>query len=326
MLEVVTPGPLLTLQDRGRPGLARLGVPLSGACDPWGLAVANVLAEAPPDAVAVEVTLGGALLRAIETCTVSLAGADLGAELDDGRLLRTGAAHLLPAGSKIRFAGSPTGMRAYIGLAGGATARQVLGSASTCVQAGLGGIDGRPLRAGDLLEPARRGDLGATGRTWPARMAPHPAVRPGPIRFVPGPDLRHLPTDAAEALTAAAWRVGSASDRMGIRLEGAAVPAGREILSHPVAPGAIQVPADGRPLVLLVDGPTIGGYPVVGAVPRWEWPRLGQLRPGDRVTFEPQDALEARAAWREQQRLLAAAAELIQPDALWDRLADHAGG
>ncbi len=326
MLEVVAAGPLLTLQDRGRPGLAHLGVPPSGACDPWGLVVANLLAEAPPDAIAVEVTLGGTQLRAIETCTVSLAGADLGAELDDGRPLPAGAVYRLPAGSQVRFAGSRTGMRAYLGLAGGVAARRVLGSASTCVPAGIGGIDGRPLRAGDVLLPVRQGDLGATGRAWPARRASHPARLGGPLRFVPGPDLRNLPADTAEALVGATWRVGSASDRMGIRLEGAALPPGREILSHPVTPGSIQVPSDGQPVVLFVDGPTIGGYPVVGVVPRWERPRLGQLRPGDRVTFAPQDAADARAAWVEQQRLLAAAARVIHVDALWEGLADTAGG
>ena len=326
MLEVVDPGLLLTLQDHGRTGLAHLGVPPSGACDPWGLAVANLLAGAPAGGVAVEVTLGGAQLRAVETCAIALAGADLGAERDDGLLLRAEAVHFLPAGSRIHFAGSSTGMRAYIGFAGGVAARAVLGSAATCLPGSLGGIDGRALRAGDRLEPGRGGDLGATDRAWPSRMAPHPALARGPIRFIPGPDLRHLPPGTMESLAASAWRVAPASDRMGLRLDGAALPAGREILSHPVVPGSIQVPGDGCPLVHLVDGPTIGGYPVVGVVPRWEWPRLGQLRPGDPVTFEPQDAAEARAAWREQQRRLVAAADAIHADAIWYRLADCAGG
>jgi 5-oxoprolinase (ATP-hydrolysing) subunit C len=105
----------------------------------------------------------------------------------------------------------------------------------------------------------------------------------------------------------------------------AALPAGREILSRPVVPGAIQLPAEGRPLILLVDGPTIGGYPVAGMVPRWQLPRLGQLRPGDALALSPQDADEARAAWQEQQRRFAVAADAIRDDALWDRLADGVG-
>lgn len=326
MLEVIDPGPLLTLQDRGRAGLAHLGVPPSGAADPWGHAVACLLAEAPAGAAVLEVTLGGTRLRALETCTLALAGADLGAELDDGRRLAGDAVHRLSAGAEIRFAGSGTGIRAYVALAGGIDARPVLGSASTCVPAHLGGIDGRALRRGDVLLPVRRGDLGAAGRVWPARAAPHPASRPGPIRFVAGPDLRHLPTDAPEVLAAATWRVGPASDRMGIRLDGPPLPTGREILSHPVIPGAIQVPPDGRPVVLFVDGPTLGGYPVAGVVPRWQWPRLGQLRPGDTVRFSAQGPAAARAAWSTQQRLLEAAARSVRADAIWDRLADGSGG
>ncbi len=172
----------------------------------------------------------------------------------------------------------------------------------------------------------RPGDLGAVGRAWPAGAAPHPATRSDPVRFVPGPDLRHLPAGTADALAGVAWRVGRASDRMGLRLEGPALAAGSEILSHPLVPGAIQLPGDGRPLVILVDGPTIGGYPVVGVVPRAELPRLGQLRPGDPLPLAPQDAVDARAAWREQQRALLAAADAAHADAVWHRLLENAGG
>jgi allophanate hydrolase len=112
---------------------------------------------------------------------------------------------------------------------------------------------------------------------------------------------------------------------MGLRLEGQALPAGQEIVSHGLVPGAIQLPADGQPLVLLVDGPTVGGYPVVGVVPRAELPRLGQLRPGDAVRLRAQAPDRARAAWREQQARLARAAGVLAADALWHGLADHAG-
>lgn len=312
MLEVVAPGPLLTPQDAGRPGLAHLGVPPSGPADPWGHAVANLLAGTPAGAAALEVTLGGAVLRVLETCAIALAGADLGAELDDGRPLRNGTVHLVPAGSEVRLPGGRSGARAYVALPGGIEAPIVLGSAATCVAAGLGGIDGRALREGDVVRPRRRGDLDAVGREWPSALAPHPASRTAPLALVPGPDGRHLPPGALEALTGTAWQVAAACDRMGIRLEGAALASGREILSHSVVPGAIQVPADGRPLILFVDGPTIGGYPVIGVVPRAEWPRLGQLLPGDAVRFAVSDPEAARAAWRIQARLLARGTALIE--------------
>ena len=150
MLEVVDPGLMLTLQDRGRPGWASVGIPPSGAADAWGLAVANRLAGAPADAAALEVTLGGAELIVRETCLISLGGADLGAERDDGLALAAGAAHRLPAGSRIRLTGSRSRLRAYLGLAGGIVAGRVLGSASTYAAAALGGLDGRALRAGDV--------------------------------------------------------------------------------------------------------------------------------------------------------------------------------
>ena len=325
MLEVVDPGLLLTLQDRGRPGWAHLGIPVSGAADAWGLAVANLLARAPADAAAVEMTLGGAELIVRETCLVSLGGADLGAERDDGLPLAAGAAHRIPGGSRIRLGGSQHGLRAYVGLAGGVVAHRVLGSASTYAPAALGGVDGRALRAGDLLTPVRRGDLAGAGLTWPSRLAPHPAAASGPIRFVPGPDLRHLDADLVDAFTAATWRIGRAGDRMGLRLEGPPLAAGGEIVSHALAPGAIQLPSGGLPLVLLADGPTVGGYPVLGVVPRAQMPRLGQLRPGDAVRFRVQAPERARAAWRAQQAGLARAAEALAADALWHDLADHAG-
>jgi biotin-dependent carboxylase-like uncharacterized protein len=334
VLEVVHPGPLLTIQDRGRTGLAHLGVPPSGACDPWGLAVATVLAGASADAAVLEVTLAGTELLAVATCAVAIAGADLGAERDDGLPFAPDAVHHVPAGARLRFTGvaaqpwpgPASGLRCYLALAGGIAAARVLGSASTLVAGGLGGIDGRALRTGDRLAAVRPGDLSIVGRAWPGAAVPHPATRPGPIRFVAGPDLRHLPAGAVAALEAAAWTVDGASDRMGVRLAGPPLAPGAEILSHPLVPGAIQVPSGGLPIAMLVDGPTVGGYPVVGVVPRAELPRLGQLRPGDRVAFAAIDADEARAAWRAGARALAQVAATFGADAVWDRLADDAGG
>jgi len=325
VLEVVDPGLLLTLQDRGRPGYAHLGIPPSGAADVWGLAVANLLAGAPAGAPAAEATLGGLEIIVRETCLITLGGADLGAERDDGLALATGAAHRLPGGSRIRLTGSRLGLRAYLGLAGGIVADRVLGSAATYTPATIGGMDGRALRAGDLLTPVRRGDLAGAGLSWPSGVAPHPTTDAGPIRFVPGPDLRDLDPVVVDALAAATWRIGRASDRMGLRLEGPALPAGREIVSHALVPGAIQLPSDGQPVVVLADGPTVGGYPVLGVVPRAEMPRLGQLRPGDAVRFRAQDADRARAAWRAQQARLASAGAALAADALWLSLADLAG-
>jgi biotin-dependent carboxylase-like uncharacterized protein len=326
VLNVIEPGPLLTIQDAGRPGLGRLGVPPSGACDSWGLAVANLLVDAPPGAAALEVTFGGCTLEAIETCVVGLGGADLGAERDDGRPLRPGTAHRVPAGARIRFTGPERGLRAYVALAGGIAVVASMGSASTYAPGRLGFADGRALRAGDRLSPRRPGDLDAVGSVWPVRLAPHPADTCGPLGIVTGPDPEAAPDRALEALVAAAWRVSTSSDRMGLRLDGPSLGPGNEIVSHPLLPGAVQLPPDGRPIVMLVDGPTIGGYPVLGVVQAADLPRLGQLRPGDEVRFTPLAAEVAREQWRGQRALLDRAAATLRADAIWLRLSDRAGG
>ena len=326
MLEVVEPGLLLTIQDGGRPGLAHLGVPRSGACDPWGLATANLLAGAAPDAAALEVTLGGCVLRAAATCAVALGGADLGAELDDGRPIRPGATHRIPFGALMRFPGTDRGLRAYVALAGGLAVDRVLGAAASYAPGRLGFAGGRPLLAGDRVGPRNPGDLGSVGHAWPAALAPHPMEEPGPLALVPGPDLQSAPAGALDAFEAATWRVGASSDRMGLRLDGPSLGQGREIVSHPLVAGAVQVPPDGRPIALLPDGPTIGGYPVIGVVAAADAPRLGQLRPGDEVRFLRLDAEAARTRSREQLARLAAGAAMLRSDAVWHALVDHAGG
>ena len=326
MLEIVEPGLLVTIQDGGRPGLAHVGVPRSGACDAWGLAAANLLAGAAPDAAALEVTLGGCVLLATATCAVALGGADLRAVLDDGSPLRTATTHLVPRGARIRFAGGDAGLRAYVALAGGIAVERVLGSAASYARGGLGFAGGRPLRAGDRLVPNRPDDLGSVGHSWPAALAPHPMTETGPLAFVPGSDLDAVPPGALAAFEAATWSVALASDRMGLRLDGPSLGRGREIVSHPLVAGAIQVPPDGRPIVLLPDGPTIGGYPVIGVVADADAPRLGQLRPGDTVRFVPIDADAARARRRDRAARLAGAAGMLRADAVWHALVDQAGG
>ncbi len=326
MLSVIEPGPFLTIQDAGRHGLGRLGVPPSGACDPWGLAVANLVVGAAPGSAALEVTFGGCVLEAVETCVVGLGGADLGAELDDGRHLAPGGAHRVPAGSRIRFAGAARGMRAYVALAGGIAVGTWMGSASTCASGQLGFEGGRPLRAGDRLVPGRRGDLDAIGSAWPVGLAAHPADRHGPVGIVPGPDLDAGPDGALARLVAGEWRVSTSSDRMGLRLDGSPLPPGREIVSHPLLPGAVQLPPDGRPIVMLVDGPTIGGYPVLGVVPSVDLPRLGQLRPGDEIGFQVETREAARSRGMARRAAMERAAATLRADAIWVRLAAAAGG
>jgi biotin-dependent carboxylase-like uncharacterized protein len=340
VLEVLEPGILTTIQDAGRPEWTHLGVPVSGACDPWSLAVANLLVDADPGAAAVEMTLVGPTLAVVEAGVAGIAGADLGGRVrETGLRLLPGRVHRLEASSTVEFPGlidRTAGARAYLAMPGGIDVPRVLGSGSTCLSGGFGGMDGRPLRPGDRLmagaAAAQRPDL--EDRIWPVPGGFTPGIDPGtaPIRVVD--------RSVMDGLIAGPWAVDPASDRVGIRLTGpdlaarsvarqvARKPSSNwpELLSHGVVWGAIQLPSDGAPIVLLADHQTTGGYPIVAVVIAADRPRLGQLRPGSGVRFERTDLATAREALRRQDGLLAAGAATLREIGRWDDLWRSAGG
>jgi 5-oxoprolinase (ATP-hydrolysing) subunit C len=336
MLEVLEPGFLSTVQDGGRPAFTDLGVPVGGACDRWSLAVANLLLANPPDAAALEVTLSGPELRVLRRCVIGLAGADLGAHVvDEGRQIAPGTAHLVHAGTRIAFGaggggpgsggGPEGGARAYLAVAGGIDVPPILGSRGTSLGGGFGGLDGRPLRHGDRIVGKRPDDVAAAGRRWPGRVAM--TLPAGSIRLLPAPPTLARPVAGAfEALLGSRWRVAPASDRMGLRLEGRALPANLRtagaLPSRGVIPGAVQVPPGGAPIVLLMDAQTVGGYPVAGVVPTVDLPILGQLRPGAGFRFLATTLTDARAAQLAQRRDLAEAARLLANTEDWYAVAD----
>jgi biotin-dependent carboxylase-like uncharacterized protein len=264
-LEVIDPGPLTTIQDLGRPGWAQLGVPPSGAADPSMLAHANALAGNAGDAAALEATLVGPTLRALVPGTVAV----VGTRERDGT-------HSLEAGDVLET-GPTLGARAYIAVRGGMDAEPTLGSRSTDLLTGLGPP---PLAGGDTL---RAGSSPAAGPT-----ARHQATRPeGPFRVHLGPRDDWFSADALDQLQHASWRVTTSANRVGIRLDGPPLQRVRhdELLSEGLVTGALQVPPNGLPILLLNDHPTTGGYPVIAVVSSRDLPRAGQLKPGDEVRF-----------------------------------------
>lgn len=302
-LLVRKPGLFTTIQDLGRPGHARWGVSPCGAMDPLALALANLLAGNDAGASALEVTASGPELVFEEEATFALAGADLGATLD--RIpLSTHQAHRAHAGQVLRFGARVHGARAYLAVAGGLgrSAGSFLDSTSTDVEARLGGLHGRPLKAGDALElitqPAFQPRTAQDA--WERWYQPH-----GVVRFVPEPGAR-LPAEALERFVSTTFHVSPRSNRVGYRLDGPALPTdpGGSQLSEPVAPGTIQLPPDGHPIVLLADRQTTGGYPRLGHVLRADVPRLAQLWLGDAVTFHPVTLEEARRTLLEQRAWL----------------------
>jgi biotin-dependent carboxylase-like uncharacterized protein len=290
---VEQPGVGVAAQDGGRPGYRALGVPLGGALDPVWLAAANALAGAAEDAAGLEILLSAPCLRVEQgPLRIGLAGDFSGVlfRADGGEQRVAGWRGLvLQTGDRLtlRLARGP----GYLGFSGGLALPLVLGSRSTFLRAKFGGLDGRALRAGDVLCCAiSEGEEVA---------APPFAHDNGPLRFIPGPQAENFTPEALETFSAAEWRVSPDSDRMGMRLSGPRLAhraGGANILSDGATPGAIQVPGDGQPIVLRADCQTSGGYAKIGCVIRADVFRAAHLAPGETVRMAAVDHRQADAA------------------------------
>ena len=276
-------GPQILVQDLGRPGFAHLGVPPSGALDAPALRLANRLVGNAESLAALEVLLGGLRLRAESSCVVAVTGPSASVTVD-GRERGTHAPIHLSSGEELLLAQPLDGLRNYVAVNGGIAVEAELGSRSTDV---LSGIGPAPVHEGDVLplgEP-----LGvAAGADQLAAMAV-PAELTLPVLLGPREDWFD---DPAAQLRAGTWRVSPESNRIGLRLTGPALRraerfVGQELPSEPVVTGAVQVPANGRPVVFLADHPTTGGYPVIGVVPVPDLAALAQVRPGTTVLLRP---------------------------------------
>lgn len=303
LIEVLDGGLGTTLQDGGRPGYRRYGIALSGALDPVFLACANALAGNPPGAAALELRLTGPRLRvAAGRLRVALAGAaDIAVS---GRpTFPPWQSLTLEEGEELKI-GAVRGGIAYLAIAGGIDTPSLLGSRATHLRAGLGGVEGRALAAGDRLP------VGAVQIEGGERRQSAFAHEDGPIRLLPGPQDDHFTPQARRALVEQEFTLGRDADRMGLRLEGPPLlhdeRYGDEIVSDGVTPGALQVPPDGQPILLLADCQTVGGYPKIATAIRADLPRLAHLLPGARLRFAYVSREEAAAALRTQQARLAA--------------------
>jgi biotin-dependent carboxylase-like uncharacterized protein len=273
VIEVRHPGPFATVQDAGRPGYAALGVPRAGAFDRGAYTLANRLVGNHPDAAAIELTLGGMVLRLADAATVALTGARCGG-------IDWGTAVSLAAGATLRLATPSAGLRSYLAVRGGIDVPAELGSRSTDTLSGLGPP---PLRAGDRL---------AVGQEWGSDVSGAAASSPPirrELRIIPGPRGDWFAPDALARLTHAEWTVRPESDRIGIRLDGPRLERvrGGELPSEPALPGALQVPPAGRPILFGPDAPVTGGYPVIAVVHHDDLDAAAQLRPGDALRFRP---------------------------------------
>jgi KipI family sensor histidine kinase inhibitor len=300
-LRVVEPGPLATVQDLGRWGYGRWGVSASGAADADTLRLGNAVLGNAPGAAAIEMTLRGGTFEILATSAIALVGTR-GQATCDRRPLRWGAVEIVPAGAQIAIGPFERGARAMLCVAGGVAVPAVLGSRSTDLRSGFGGIDGHPLRPGDTIAcgqppiPLSR----LAGRALPIDAMRRPPVDGvWRVRMVPG---AHADPAVLAALSATAFQVDARADRMAVRLAGEARIPGGQAISEGVVRGAVQVPPDGAPLILLADHQTTGGYRAPAVVIRADLWRVAQMLPGDRVQFDQVAPETAREAWRARQQ------------------------
>ena len=323
LIEVLAPGMFTTVQDLGREGFGPIGVSASGAADALSLRIGNLLLGNAQGAAALEMTLLGGTFAFPEDATIALAGSNFGAALDSAPVEMWTVIEVR-AGQTLRMGATRTGARCYLCVRGGIAVKLLLGSASTHTLSGLGGFEGRALRKGDKLpigDAAGESNPGAQAlpSAAPAKAPVRPKARRlstrgrnlvaarSVLRVTPGPQSDWFSEAARRDFYAGRYRVTEASNRLGLRLEGAAVPAlsGSEMISEGVPLGAVQIPEAGQPIILFVEQQTTGGYPKIANVISADFQCLGQLRPRDEVRFELVTWETARELLREQETVLA---------------------
>lgn len=300
MITVVVAPPYLTVQDLGWRAYRAVGMPVGGAMDRWALQVANFVAGNAPDVAALEWALGGGALRFERDMAIAIAGASATATLR-GAAVPACTTLVARRGDELRIERIDEGRFVYVAVRGGIAVPPLLGSRSTYLPARFGGLEGRRLAAGDRLPvgPAPVQPPPPEGFAVPSALRPrHDAAR---LRVIPGPQ-RSL-VDAAEwaRFLDADFTVSVASDRRGYRLEGVLAPtpsAPAALPSEPACPGAVQLPSGGAPIVLMPDGPTVGGYPKIAVVCAADLPVLAQRAPRTTVRFSEIDVREAQTLHR----------------------------
>ncbi|MFJ2482277.1 biotin-dependent carboxyltransferase family protein [Pseudomonas sp. NPDC087598] len=284
-LKIEASTPLCLLQDAGRFGVRHLGVTQGGAADWCSMSWANWLLGNGLDVPVIEITLGGFAVVAEQDCLLALAGADLGAQID-GQPLAPWRSFKLRQGQKLQFTQPLLGARAYLAAPGGFEAPKVLGSSATVLREELGGLDGMGLPL------AKGATLSYQGHALLVREVPRehrPDLRLStPLDLVLGAQIGQFSGQSLFDVFNSAWTLDSRADRMGIRLLGKALQYhGQPMISEGIPLGAVQVPPDGQPIVLLNDRQTIGGYPRLGALTPLALARLAQCLPGAKISLRP---------------------------------------
>jgi len=303
---VVKGGWLTTVQDPGRYGYQQYGVSVAGAMDCYSAMVANRLVGNTDHAAVLESILKGPELQFERDAVIAITGADLSPTID-GISVPLWESIEVSRGSRLNCGSQRSGARGYVAIAGGIDVPQILGSRSTHCASEMGGLQGRPLKQGDML----RGGLPTEsidrliGKRLPDRLVPHYS-RSATLRIIPGPQQSSFKATSLTTLTSSSYTVTPQSNRMGYRLSGSPlVHKGRaQFISDCTAMGAVQVPRDEQPILLMADRQTTGGYPKIAVVISADLPLAAQLAPGDTVSFVFSTVAKAQTILRKHRALL----------------------
>jgi antagonist of KipI len=293
--EVLEPGILTTIQDLGRYGFSQFGVPPSGALDTFSLRAGNLLVGNREDEACLEITLMGLKIKALKEVVIAVTGGDLSLRLNE-EPLEMWRTHLLVEGDVLTFKKVRAGCRAYLAVGGGFVVPKMMGSSSTYLSGNFGGLEGRKLRRGDILHTL---DLSASLHQLGLRFSSDWILsleKQVLLRVIPGPQDHHFTGKGFQTFCSSSYQVTPQCDRMGVRLEGPKIERRSDveesIISEGLLSGAIQVPGDGKPIIILTELVT-GGYTKIATIISADLPKVAQLKPGDQVRFKPISLEEA---------------------------------
>ncbi len=304
------PGLLTTIQDAGRTRYRSSGIPAGGVMDRFAFLAANLLVGNAGHEPVLEITVLGPTLTALSPCLIAITGADLNPAASSTPLPGWTSVHLEP-GQQVRFGERRYGARAYLAVAGGFIGERWLGSESTDLLSGRGGFAGRTLRSGDDLRRRIPTNNAPAGRVLAEEYRPRYSSELARLSVIPGPHISRLSRHDQARFFDQQYQVSPASNRMGYRLEGNPLGVtGPELISFGVTFGCVQLPRNGKPILLMADHQSIGGYPVVATVVRHDLVQAAQLAPGDSLRFQEVSPSSAESMWN---RLLSGLGEAL-PD------------
>ncbi len=302
-IKIINPGLFTTVQDLGRYGFQQFGMPVTGAMDSYSLKLANLLVGNKPGEACLEATFTGPEIEILKDTIIAVTGAETCLTINDLQV-NINCNYQLKAGDFVKIGSVTKGCRIYIAFAGGIDVPVVMNSKSTYLRAYMGGFIGRALNAGDILKTGPS-SLKVKIRSIPSELLLNLNDVQN-LRVIGGSEVNDFNFEGVKTFLTSTYSISNQSDRMGYRLSGPKIEhkEGADIISSGICNGAIQVPGDGQPIIMLADRQTVGGYTKIANVITADLPLLGQMKPGDKINFTQFHLEQAHQALKEQEEKL----------------------